>query len=248
MREGYALSYSNPRPRLLALLIIAVGLVWLLNNLGYTHLDLGELFRTYWPVLLVVWGIEILGSGIPNKNRKIAGTSALITGLILVVLGLVIVARNLGYLDYDFSQLWGVFWAVLLILLGVVILRRPSTEPGRTRLAFMGGLEMKNPGWRLSPGGWTTIMGGIELDLTVAEIPPGETILNLTAVLGGIDIRIPRNLGVDCQGTAILGGLDFFRQSDGGIVAHNHIKREGDGQSTLVINALAVLGGIEIKE
>jgi hypothetical protein len=53
---------------------------------------------------------------------------------------------------------------------------------------------------------------------------------------------------VDCQGTAILGGLDFFRQSDGGIVAHNHIKREGDGQSTLVINALAVLGGIEIKE
>ncbi len=242
------MSESTPRPRLFALLIIAVGLLWLLNNLGLTRLELGDLFKTYWPVLFVVWGIDMLVRGIPDHNGKKVGSGALITGVLLVILGLALVARNLGYLDYDFSQLWGLLWAVLLILLGIAILKRPSTEPGRIRFALMSGLEMKNPGWKLSSGGWTTIMGGVELDLTVAEIPPGETFLNLTAIMGGINLRVPRNLGVTCRGTAILGGIECLRQSDGGIFANNHVERKGDGQSTLVINALAVLGGIEIKD
>lgn len=241
---------SGPRPRLFALLLIAVGLVWLLNNLGFTRLDLGELFSTYWPLLLVVWGIDILGRGIPNTSGEKTGTGTLVTGLILVGLGLAILARNLGYLNYDFSQLWGVFWAVLLIFLGVAVLRRPAMGPGHTRLAVMSGLEMKNPGWKLSAGSYMAIMGGVDLDLTVAEIPTGEITLNLTAIMGGINIRVPRGLEVNCQGTAILGGVDFLKQSDGGIIASNHVKHPGSGEygSALVINALAVLGGIEIKE
>lgn len=244
------MSNSYPRPKLFPLLIIAVGLVWLLNNLGFTRLDLKEIFIIYWPLLLVIWGIDILGWFLPGNDERKAGTGTLITGLILVGLGLTIVARNLGYLDFDFSRLWSVFWAVLLILLGVAILRRPSMGSGSTRLAVMSGVEMKNPGWKLSEGNWLALMGGVELDLTVAEIPPGEITLNLTAIMGGIDIRVPRGLSVDCRGTAILGGVDCLRQSDGGIVASNHVKREGDAEcgSSLVINALAVLGGIEIKE
>ncbi|MGE5544163.1 MAG: LiaF transmembrane domain-containing protein [Bacillota bacterium] len=241
---------SHSRPKLFPLFIIAVGVVWLLNNLGFTRLDLKEIFITYWPLLLVIWGIDILGRNFPGNDGRKAGTGIVVTGLILIGLGLAIVARNLGYFDYNFSQLWGLFWAVLLILLGFAILKRPSMGAGRTRLAIMSGLEMKYPGWKLSAGSWLTIMGGVELDLTVAEIPPGEITLNLTAIMGGIDIRIPRGMGVDCQGTAILGGVDFLHQSDGGIIASNHVKREGTGEhsSTLVINALAVLGGIEIKE
>lgn len=244
------MSNSYPRPKLFPLVIIAIGVVWLLNNLGFTRLELQEILVTYWPLLLVIWGIDILGQVVPGNHRKRVGVGTLVTSLILIGLGLAIVARNLGYLDFDFSQLWGGFWAALLILLGVAILRRPSMGSGHTRLAVMSGLEMKNPGWKLSEGSWLTVMGGVELDMTVAEIPPGETTLNLIAIMGGIDVRIPRGLSVDCQGTAVLGGVDFLQQSDGGIIASNHVTHQGDAENgpTLIINALAVLGGIEIKD
>ena len=44
------------------------------------------------------------------------------------------------------------------------------------------------------------------MDLTAAEIPDGETLLDLTAIMGGIDVKIPPDLAVVYEGTAILGG------------------------------------------
>ena len=40
------------------LILIALGLIILLNNLGI--IDIGDLIRTYWPVLVIVWGLRLL--------------------------------------------------------------------------------------------------------------------------------------------------------------------------------------------
>lgn len=47
-----------------ALVLIVIGVLFLLNNLGLTSLNLGEVIRTWWPAILIVVGISLL-----FKNR-----------------------------------------------------------------------------------------------------------------------------------------------------------------------------------
>jgi len=88
------------------------------------------------------------------------------------------------------------------------------------------------------------------MDLTTAEIPEGETVLDLTAVMGGIDVTVPPDLAVVYEGSAVLGGVTFKDQEDGGIIASRKVEQnfaEGD-KRTVRIQARAILGGVEIKE
>ena len=44
-----------------ALVLIIVGTLFLLNNLGYTHhVNVGHLISTWWPAILVVVGLGLL--------------------------------------------------------------------------------------------------------------------------------------------------------------------------------------------
>lgn len=43
-----------------ALLLIVVGTLFLLNNLGYTNVSLTRVLVTWWPAILVVVGLGLL--------------------------------------------------------------------------------------------------------------------------------------------------------------------------------------------
>ena len=43
-----------------ALILIGLGSLFLLNNLGLTDLNIGRLFATGWPVLLILGGVHRL--------------------------------------------------------------------------------------------------------------------------------------------------------------------------------------------
>ena len=43
-----------------SILLIAIGIVFLLDNLNYVNISVAELIRTYWPVILIWMGIEKL--------------------------------------------------------------------------------------------------------------------------------------------------------------------------------------------
>lgn len=48
-----------------ALILIAVGALFLLKNLGLTNLNFGALISTWWPAILILVGISML-----FKNRS----------------------------------------------------------------------------------------------------------------------------------------------------------------------------------
>ncbi|MDD4331909.1 MAG: LiaF-related protein [Methanosarcinaceae archaeon] len=72
--------------------------------------------------------------------------------------------------------------------------------------AILRGLESRKKGWQLEDKSYLALMGGIDLDLTVADIPDREIYLDLTAIMGGVDIKVPEDLNVLCYGSAFLGG------------------------------------------
>ncbi|MDW7652243.1 MAG: cell wall-active antibiotics response protein, partial [Bacillota bacterium] len=136
------------------------------------------------------------------------------------------------------------------ILIGVSLFFGPKVT-GKSTLAILGGVERgKNAPWELESGSYLAFLGGIELDLRHAVIPPGETVLDLTAVLGGIDIRVPADLPASADGFAVLGGLEFFGKGSGGIIgsARNEQNLAKDSDRVLKIQARAIMGGVEIKK
>lgn len=46
-----------------ALLLIVLGTIFLLNNLGYTGISLGRIISTWWPAILIVVGVGLLLGG-----------------------------------------------------------------------------------------------------------------------------------------------------------------------------------------
>ncbi|MEI8327087.1 MAG: DUF5668 domain-containing protein, partial [Betaproteobacteria bacterium] len=40
-----------------AIVLVLVGMFFLLSNLGLVHISIGELFRTWWPLILIAVGV-----------------------------------------------------------------------------------------------------------------------------------------------------------------------------------------------
>src|SRR5215467_4739710 len=90
-----------------AIVLIAVGAIFLLNNLHLVYVR--ELFR-YWPAILVAVGIVKLVDSQDNSGRAGGG--------VLVALGGIFLAQTLGFLDIRFWDLW----PLILIAIGLAML------------------------------------------------------------------------------------------------------------------------------
>ena len=44
----------------IAVFLIVIGIIFLLDNLGYIHISMTQIIKTYWPVILIWMGIEKL--------------------------------------------------------------------------------------------------------------------------------------------------------------------------------------------
>lgn len=234
---------------LLGVTVIALGVVLLLNNFNFIDVSVGYLFSTYWPLLLVFWGVDLLLPASENgSSRSRRGSGALVTGLVLIGLGLLVTGHNLDLYDLDFSFFWGLFWPVVIILIGWSLLRGTSGTGG-VHWAVMSGIELKQKGWKLEDGSFFALMGGVDMDLNAAEIPEGEVRLNATAVMGGIDIIVPPGITVEYEGTSVLGGVKFFNEDSGGIIASRKSVYKGEPESAtrIILRCTAIMGGIEIK-
>ena len=44
------------------------------------------------------------------------------------------------------------------------------------------------------------VMGGVELDFSTAQLSGMETVINVTAIMGGVDITVPAGMTVKVNG------------------------------------------------
>ncbi len=229
---------------LLSIFLVLLGAVLLLNNLEITEISFWE----YWPLFPLVWGLGLVVNA-KQKGSSFSG-GQFVSGLVVMAVSTAYLLRNLAIWNLDFALFWKLFWPVFLILAGVSILRgRMLSSDSKASWAVMGGVERGKTTWSLKDESFVAFMGGIDLDLTRAEIPEGETVLDCTAVMGGIDIIVPPGLALICEGTALLGVVEFLKEGSGGIIANKHFQSglEENPDRIIRIQARAILGGIEVK-
>lgn len=107
---------KRPEPRyfgnlLWPIVVIVIGVVLLLRNMGYISGDVWDILLRLWPVLLIGLGLD----GIIQRHG-LAGPTVLIS------LGAILILHNFSLLAWDFTDLLLRLWPVLLVALGLDIL------------------------------------------------------------------------------------------------------------------------------
>jgi predicted membrane protein len=218
-------------------IIISIGLVFLLDNLGV--ISISHLWQ-FWPLILVVGGLASLTS--PAGRIK---------GAILILLGVLLELDTLGIAHFRWSSLW----PLIIILAGIMIMwstlesRRTGAAAGdpRTTLnefALFGGIERRVTSLDFQGGNVTAMFGGIELDLRQAAISADQAELSVNAFCGGCELRVPDNWEIVSRGQGIFGGyVDSTRGYNYEIKPDNPVAP----RKTLIVRGIAVFGGVEIK-
>ena len=102
--------------------------------------------------------------------------------------------------------------------------------------AILGGFSRKGD-W-VVPKDFTAFafMAGGEIDLREARFAEPVVTIHVIAIMGGIQITVPEDVTVRVTGIGIMGGFDHGASGTG----------PQDGP-TIVINGLALMGGVEVR-
>ena len=215
-------------------LLILFGMLFLLDNLGYIDADRA---LDFWPLILV--GIGAWKAMQPPED----GQRAL--GVALIAIGVFLQLQMLAVTDLEFRHVWPAVLIVLgglLLWRGVFQRRRPQGAAAMSgselhEMAFMGGGNriIDSPDFR--GGDITAIMGGLELDLRKANMTADSAVLDVFALWGGIEMRVPSDWSVEVQGVAILGAIENKARASA---------VEGNPTKRLILRGTVLMGGVEI--
>ncbi|GGN92255.1 cell wall-active antibiotics response protein LiaF [Saccharibacillus kuerlensis] len=106
-----------------ALWLIAIGGFFLAYQLGYISYSIGDLIRTFWPMILILVGLQQL-MGMKKHSSSAVGN------LILVAIGGYFQARNLGMIMLSPGEFFKFLIPAGLIATGIYVLVKPRKSPG----------------------------------------------------------------------------------------------------------------------
>ena len=269
---------------LTSFLLIGAGVMFLLNLLGVVDLDIGELFRTYWPAILIYFGlIQLMSSG--GRGGSFIGA------LLLIFVGGYLLARNMGYVVLSPTEVFPFLIPVVLIAGGLHLLVKPrsresrkskvempppppdlfdappayhpemkspldsifdemeqkeeaqkkQTEAGQKygdshhdyghtpkgkgavveKSGFIGDVHIGQDYFQLAPMNISHFIGDTVIDLTKAQIPYGETRINVSSFIGDVKIFVPddMDIGIVAESSAFIGDLKVLNQKQGGFMS-----------------------------
>jgi predicted membrane protein len=189
---------------LIGLLVIVIGVVFTLDNLGIAH---------WQPYLWRYWPAAILAIGLYKLWQSRDGYGGAFGGFLFTVVGAWLLLENLALVRLSFGDLWPlllVCFGGYLVWNGVMGPRRRATADAVdviSATAIMGGVTRAVNSRSFRGGDLTAIMGGCEIDLRQASID-GEAVIEVFAIWGGIELKVPEDWTVVPRVTAIMAGVE----------------------------------------
>jgi hypothetical protein len=210
--------------------------LFLLNNLNIVYIR--DWWR-FWPVILIAIGFTKLVDS-PHPNERTGGG-------IMFVVGAIFLIANLGLVSWRVWQLW----PLILIGVGVFMLFNRSASgliagvrvapPDRVKadgIAIFGGFKRRVVSEDYRGANYVAIFGGGEIDLRRAQIQADAAIIEITAIFGGFELRVPENWIVVNEVVGVFGGT--------GDETHQPSPDAPDIKR-LIVRGAAVFGGVGIK-
>ncbi len=215
-----------------------IGGLFLLDHAGFIHI--GSLWR-FWPVILIVIGLRgLIWPEMGCKNPASARGVTIGSGITLIW-GVLLLGATFSVIA------WTSMWAWFLILLGVLLVwesYRPRPDPlpvtsGVLRPeSIFSSIEKTITDQNFTNGTASAIFGSVELDFLQANIPGDSAVVELNAVFGSIEVRVPLNWVIAIEAGAVFGSCE--NKTRGPLPNAGPVK-------TLIVRGGAVFGSIEIK-
>ncbi len=220
------------------LIIIVIGVLFLLKNAG---IELGFNVKDLWPVIFIVIGLGQFSR--PLKHN-------LIKSLGFVVLGVFLLLKTLGYIDYGFD----VIWPLILIFIGILVIfgsgcNRAVSECRKNdfpessddlinlSVSLAEGTYSYNS-MNFKGGNLSVFMGGCNLDLTNTDFDTENIVLDISVIMGEINLIIPQNWKVNLQISPKLAEIKD----------RSRFTELNDKKSkTMIIQGSVFMGGINIR-
>lgn len=214
----------------MGLLIIVVGVLFTLDNMGIAH---AEDFLRYWPLGLIAIGLVKLWQAGRGEGGGFGG-------VVFVAAGAVLLLDSLDMIRVTMHELWPmllVLFGASMVWRGVTGRRAISSDSTATvsGMAILGGFKRGNNSRAFKGGDLTAVMGGCEIDLRQASIE-GEAVIDVFAMWGGIEMRVPETWTVVNRVMPLLGGVEDKTHPPPGVT-----------NQTLVLRGFAIMGGVEVK-
>jgi predicted membrane protein len=140
----------------------------------------------------------------------------------------------------------GVLGALLIIAAGIALTSFGSrttlgsgttVESGAFRTtAVLSGTRHRSTATDFRGGEATAVMGGVNLDLRDATMGTNEAVIDIFAVMGGVDIRVPEDWSVEVRLTPVLGGVENRTRQP-----------KGESSKRLILQGTTIMGGVDIR-
>ncbi|MBI2416708.1 MAG: hypothetical protein HYV28_02195 [Ignavibacteriales bacterium] len=210
---------------LVGVLFIVIGAFYLLSTFNVISDELRHVFIS-WPSLLIVIGVVNL---INSRNNTF--------GIILIVIGGIFLLKRVFPGIYFNNEI--IVPMVLIGLGSLLIFRRKGNKDRLDEVAIFGGGERYVQSDNFVGGNILAVFGGMEIDLTECKLGPGENVLDIVAIFGGCEIRVPQDWKIVIDVVPIFGGFSQKFRRDPNLVQ--------DPTKVLKIKGVVIFGGGELK-
>lgn len=220
-----------------SIIFISIGSLLLLKNFNLLPSEIPD-YVFSWKMLLIVFGVIFL------FKRK------WIPGIILIGIGkYLLIPEILGIPRPEVYQLW----PVVLIIMGLGALLKAvfpkekhtpiivdkQTSDFMESIIIFGGDSKKISSYDFKGGKFTTVFGGLELDLTDCCLSKDGAVMEIVSVMGGVTMKVPKEWNIQSETLPVMGGI------------HDEIQDMPDAYvdpaAVLTLKGVAVLGGIDIR-
>jgi len=210
------------------LLIMTVGVLLLLSNLGFTGFE--TIIHDWWPLLIIVVGALVLINDVGN----------FLWAILIMAVGTIIQLNHLNIADID---VWQLVWPVIIIVVGLsIMLNRAGAKHKVSKserddfTAVLSGSKANVQSKDFKGSKVTAVMGGAVVDLRHAIIKK-EATLDVFSLWGGIEVYVPKDIIVKNNTSVILGGVEDTTDNSVTLA----------GAPVLYIIGDVIMAGVEIK-
>jgi predicted membrane protein len=172
-------------------------------------------------------------------NKK----SQQILAFVLIGLGSLYIVANL--LDIDASK---IFWPIVLILLGVLLIYRPKAIAPENAQFYFAGDRNYGSDWTPKDEDLRMFAGDLFIDLGKADLPTGTTRFTVRCFASDIDIIIPADVGLRISSTGFVVETKFDEDNVSNVMTGYSYKSENydtaEKKFDLVTTSFAVEIGV----
>lgn len=229
---------SNPVRVLVGVLMVCFGVLLLFGAFGILHVGI----ETMWPLLLIMWGVWVIGRAFgrgDNWQARIKDAiherndawkmrfKATINQKINDP-----TAPPQTHTDFadDIKSTIQNSWNSWV--------GADSSDSEFDHVAIFGGVKQRVTVKNFRGGRVLAICGGFEIDLTRADIEGQSAVIDANALMGGGEIRVPDSWVIEFRGVPLLGGY-----SD----ETHQMVTDSTTAKHLIIKGVACMGGVVIK-